>query len=160
MSTVKDLFEMVARRRHCPECDRLREQVRRLLKEVSKHQSALEDERAEHHKTRAARVVFPVVDSDSPPAWCETDAAAWAAFLGTDPGQRLMRLANYQEQAANRAAVLQAGIDNSAAAVAKGFHEATKYFFHTLSVRDQRKPADDAGEDATDAERLRERLAS
>lgn len=111
---------------------------------------------------RSVQEPFHVVYGDAP-KWRREDADFWRAFLASEPGCALQAQANFHEQAANRAAVMRTDGDANAFAnntgFARGWHEATRYFFHTLSA-DIRPEQDDATEPGDEAGRLRERLAS
>lgn len=97
---------------------------------------------------------------DAEPEWTVEHAQAWNHFLTTtEAGLALRRLANWSEQGANRQ-VLGASTADAVRAVgeARGWHKATVYFFHSLSAKG--RPQQSPDEQASDADALRERLAS
>lgn len=113
-------------------------------------------EKREREKANSA---FPEVNYPDPD-WTQDHVSAWRSFLASDVGKTLRAIANYREQAANRIAVLTDGDHAKNAGFAVGWQRATEYFFNQLSSLQSREHEGlDAGE-ATDAERLRERLAS
>ena len=94
------------------------------------------------------------------PEWRQEDADHWRAWLRSDHGQRQMALANFLEQAGNRQAALRTdGNHANSAGFARGWSEATRYFF-TILAADVRPEQDEATEPGDEATRLRERLAS
>jgi len=134
--------------------ERLKKQLFRVdeLAKVNARADRLQAELA------AVRKLFPVVDTESEPAWGEADAQALRQFLRSDTGQKLLATVNYHEQGTNRAAVLRSEGWEHNAGYAKGWHQASIYFFHTLPA-DVRPKQDDATESGDGAALLRERLA-
>lgn len=103
---------------------------------------------------------FPIVDAPAAPDWSESDREALSQFLRTAAGEKIRALANWHEQATNRSAVLRGNGFEHNCGFASGWHHASRFFLHTLSAPQTRDPQGDDAEPATDAERLRERLAS
>lgn len=134
--------------------------------ECQLYRNAYEGERFQrmqiHEELNAIRSPFPTVDGEKPD-WRQEDVDHWRAWLGTVPGQALLAQANFHEQACNRASALRTGADEKSfannAGFARGWHEATRFFFHILTADIQPK-SDDATDDGDEASRLRERLAS
>lgn len=101
--------------------------------------------------------------ADEIPKWEPVFAEAWRIFLANNPaGQALQRQANFHEQQTNRAAVVRSmsgGADQNVG-YARGWHDATEYFFKTLSATVPAATEDQATQPPHDAAALRERLAS
>lgn len=102
---------------------------------------------------------FRVVDAENPPPWSAGDAEEWTKFQRTGTGQRLLGSANFYEQATNRAAVSRlSGAENNTG-YARGWSEATRYFFHKLLSADIQPQSDDDTVPSTGAAGTRERYA-
>lgn len=85
---------------------------------------------------------------------------AWRHFLKTnEAGKVLERLANWQEQQTNRAAVHRTSGVEQNVGYARGWHDCTVYFFKTLSAKVQPQSDPDT-QTPNDAASLRERMAS
>jgi hypothetical protein len=98
--------------------------------------------------------------AEDAPQWTAEMAEAWRHFLAAhEAGKGLQRLANFHEQQTNRAAVHRTSGAESNAGYARGWHDATAYFFKTLSADPRPQQGTDT-QAADDADALRERLAS
>jgi hypothetical protein len=112
-----------------------------------------------HSALHEATKPFAPVDSGTQPPWTPADAEAWRRFLRSEHGQALAILANWQEQAANRTVILQKTNLENAAGFARGWHQASAYFFKALTA-DVRPEQDNAKEQGqNEANPLLERLA-
>jgi hypothetical protein len=107
---------------------------------------------------REAMQPFAPVGCGDAPEWSTADAEGWRRFLSSEPGRKLQALANWQEQAANRTAILQKHQLENAAGFARGWHTATSFFFKSLSAN-VRPEQDTAKQQGDEANPLLERLA-
>lgn len=98
--------------------------------------------------------------SDDAPKWEREHAEAWKVFLAQNTaGRTLQRVANFMEQQTNRSAVHRTSGAEQNTGYARGWHDATNYFFRQLSA--DPKPQSGTDTQATnEADALRERLAS
>ena len=88
-------------------------------------------------------LTFRAVDAAQAPAWGPEDAKAWEVFLRTGAGQRLCAQANFYEQAVNRQADMRLERAENNTGFARGWREATQYFFGTLSADPRPQSGDD-----------------
>lgn len=98
--------------------------------------------------------------ADEAPKWQAVHAEAWKAFLGqNEAGRTLQRVANFMEQQTNRSAVHRTSGTEQNVGYARGWHDATNYFFRQLSADPQPQSGTDT-QATNEAGGLRERLAS
>jgi predicted O-linked N-acetylglucosamine transferase (SPINDLY family) len=169
---LKGLF--AGESRACPVCAVLRADVARaeqrmieaakdlqLAETLAKEYRQMVD--ALHDEIHALRRPFETVRwGDTEPAWTAEDRAAWVALMNSEVGRKVIQAATFFEQQCNRSAIRRTDKDENSfannAGYARGWSEATHYFFVTLSadVRPQQDEDTTSGEGAAAA---RERWA-
>lgn len=144
---------------------RVRGDVVRLNEELHRVNALAERQAEKLYVTRdelkkARRPQWHAEFADDAPKWEREHSEAWKVFLGQTPaGQTLRRVGNYLEQQTNRSAVHRTTGTEQNVGYARGWHDATHYFFKTLSADPQPQSGTDT-QATNEADVLRERLAS
>ena len=144
------------------ELERAHAELRAARRECRHAQEALGDARAQVAVLSAQLQALKrppglAVDmAANEPEWHHRDD--WRAMLAGPTGGNLKEIANWNEQAQNRAAVLAKTDRDYACGYARGWSECSNYFFNTLSAK--LAPAvEESEEPGRSADRLREQLA-
>lgn len=157
---VKGLFS-----RTDAEAQSLREELAEALMTVQ----ALQEHEGRFEKLlREATRPFAQEDAGEALPWTASEVAAWRQFLRSPTGQLMLRQAGHLEQRANANACRRTDPDANVfannAGYARGWSDATDYFFRSLTVdvppaAQRSSEEDEATESAKGAADIRERLA-